>query len=147
MKISEIMTSNPEFVTPDDGVIDVARIMERENVGVVPVVESRDTRKAIGVITDRDIVVRVVSQGRDPHSITNLRDVMTQELVTCSPNDDVDAAKRLMTEHQLRRILVVDEHGSLTGVVAQADLARELPKEKVGETVQAISEETPEPRT
>jgi len=141
MKISMIMTPNPELVTPDDSVIDVARIMERENVGVVPVVESRDTRKAIGVITDRDIVVRVVAQGRDPNAVANLREVMTQELVTCSPNDDDETCKGLMAEHQLRRILVVDEHGSLIGVVSQADLARELPREKVGETVQAISEE------
>jgi CBS domain-containing protein len=143
MKISEIMTPSPEFVTPDDSVIEVARIMERENVGLVPIVESRDTRKAIGVITDRDIVMRVVAQGRDPHSITNLREVMTPELVTCSPNDDVDACNAQMAENQLRRVLVVDEHGSLVGVVAQADLARALPKEKVGETVQAISAEPP----
>ncbi len=145
MNISDLMTSNPEFVTPDDGVIDVARIMERENVGLVPVCESRETRKLCGVITDRDIVVRVVAEGRDPRSITSLREIMSQELVTCSPNDDVDTVKRLMQEHQVRRVLCTDEHGSLVGVVAQADLARSLEKEEVGETVKAISQETPTP--
>jgi CBS domain-containing protein len=145
MKIVEIMTANPEFVTPDDSVIDVALIMARENVGLVPVCESRETRKLCGVITDRDIVVRVIAEGRDPRTITSLREIMSPDLVTCSPSDDVDTVKQLMQDHQVRRVLGTDEHGCLVGLVAQADLARELAKEEVGETLKAISQEAPQP--
>jgi CBS domain-containing protein len=145
MKIVEIMTANPEFVTPDDSVIDVANIMARENVGLVPVCESRETRKLCGVITDRDIVVRVIAEGKDPRAIASLTEIMSPELVTCSPDDDVDTVKQLMQDHQVRRVLGTDEHGCLVGLVAQADLARELAREEVGETLKAISQETPSP--
>jgi CBS domain-containing protein len=143
MKIAEIMTPNPEFVTPDDGVIEVAQLMARANVGLVPVCESRETRTLIGCITDRDVVVRVVAEGRDPHTVANLREIMSHELVTCAPNDDVESAVTLMEEHQVRRILVTDEHGSLAGVVALADLATKLGREKTGEAVEEICRDEP----
>jgi CBS domain-containing protein len=142
MKISELMTHEPKLVTPDDSVTEVAQLMARANIGLVPVCESLETRKLIGVITDRDLVVRLVANGRDPGSIATLHEVMSEEIVTCSQDDDEEAVERLMAEHKLRRILVIDENGSLLGVVSQADLARALPKERIGETVQAISEKT-----
>jgi CBS domain-containing protein len=142
MKISEIMTADPEFCTPDDSVIDAARIMARQDVGIVPICESVETRKAIGCITDRDIVVRVVAEGKDPNVVNSLREVMTYELATCSPNDFVDDVLALMEQRQVRRVLVTDEHGSLVGIVATADLAQSLEKGKVGETIQEISEPT-----
>src|SRR5688572_14615458 len=140
MKISEIMTADPEFCTPDDSVIDAARIMARQDVGIVPICESVETRKAIGCITDRDIVVRVVAEGKDPNVINSLREVMTHELCTCSPNDDVDDVVPLMEQRQVRRVLVTDEHGSLVGIVATADLAQNVSRETVGEAIQEISE-------
>jgi CBS domain-containing protein len=140
MKISEIMTADPEFCTPDDSLIDAARIMARHDVGIVPICESVETRKAIGCITDRDIVVRVVAEGKDPNVVNSLREVMTHELATCSPNDDIDDVLPLMEQRQVRRILVTDEHGSLVGIVATADLAQSVDREKVGDVMQEISE-------
>ena len=146
MTIDEIMTTDPEFCTPDDSLIEAARLMAEHDFGIVPIVESVETRKAIGCITDRDIVVRVVAEGKDPNTVTSLREVMTPELCTCSPNDDVDDVRHLMEQRQLRRILVTDEHGSLVGVVSTADLAGSIDKAKVGETLEQISEPTQPPR-
>ncbi len=141
MKISEIMTADPEFCTPDDdSVVDAARLMAEHDIGIVPVCESVETRKLVGCITDRDIVVRVVAEGKDPSVVNNLNEVMTHELATCSPNDDIDDVLALMEQRQIRRILVTDEHGSLIGVVATADIAASLEKGKVGEVMGEISE-------
>ena len=143
MKISEIMTADPEFCTPDDSLVDCARIMAEHDVGIVPGCESVETRKLIGCLTDRDIVVRVVAEGKDPN-MAPLSEVMTQELITCAANDDVDDVEKLMEQRQVRRVMVTDEHGSLIGVLATADLAASLSKEKVGETLQEISEPAPQ---
>jgi CBS domain-containing protein len=140
MKISEIMTADPEFCTADDSVIDAARIMAEHDIGMVPICESVETRKAIGCVTDRDIVVRVVAEGKDPNVVNSLREVMTHQLVTCSPADDVDEVLLLMEQRQVRRVLVTDEHGSLIGVVATADLASSIEKDKVGQVLEEISE-------
>src|SRR5262249_41912767 len=102
MKISEIMTPDPAFCTPDDSVIDAARIMADEDVGIVPICESVETRKAVGCITDRDIVVRVVAEGKDPNVVASLNEVMTDGLVTCAPSDDVDDVRHLMEQRQVR---------------------------------------------
>jgi CBS domain-containing protein len=140
MKISEIMTADPEFCTAEDSVVDAARIMAQHDVGLVPICESIETRKAIGCITDRDIVVRVVAEGKDPNVINSLREIMTHELATCSPSDDIDDVLALMQQRQVRRVLVTDEHGSLVGVVATADIASSVEKGKVGEVMEEISE-------
>ena len=140
MKISEIMTADPEFCTPDDSVIDAARIMAEHDIGIVPICESVETRKAVGCITDRDIVVRVVAEGKDPNVVNSLYEVMTNQLATCSPNDEVDDVLQLMQQRQVRRVLVTDEHGSLVGVVATADLASSVDRGKVGEVMEEISE-------
>src|SRR6185369_16538160 len=96
MKISEIMTADPEMCTPDDSVIDVARIMAEHDIGFVPICESVETRRLVGCITDRDIVVRVVAEGKDPNVVSSLRTVMTHQLATCSPEDDVDDVIQMM---------------------------------------------------
>src|SRR2546423_7448756 len=139
MKISEIMTADTEFGAAEDSVIDAARLMAQHDVGIVPICESVETRKAIGCITDRDIVVRVVAEGKDPNVINSLREVMTNELATCSPNDEVDEVLQLMEQRQVRRVLVTDEHGSLVGIVATADLSP-VEKQRVGEVMEEISE-------
>jgi CBS domain-containing protein len=138
MKIAELMTPDPECCTPEDSVVEAARIMERMDVGIVPVIESRDTRKAFGCVTDRDIVTRVVAQGKDPNVVVSLRQVMTPQIVTCSPNDDVETVAQLMREHRVRRVLVVDEHGALVGIVATADLARHLEGGEIAATLHDI---------
>jgi CBS domain-containing protein len=138
MKVSDIMTPNPECCTPDDNLVDAAKIMEKIDVGFIPIVESRDTRKAIGVLTDRDIAIRAVAQGRDPNECT-VKDVMTDDLVCIGPDESAERAKELMEEHQLHRVLVCDEQGSAVGVVATADVARALSEHEVGETTKSIS--------
>jgi CBS domain-containing protein len=139
MKVKDVMTQNPECCTPDDSLTDAARIMKRRDVGFVPVVDSRDTRRLVGCVTDRDIVTRAIAEGKDPDAVS-LGAIMTDDLVCCSPDDDVEGAKRLMAEHRLRRVLACDEDGSLIGVVALADIARRLHEQAVGETEKAISQ-------
>ena len=135
-RIREIMTSNPSTVEPDKTVVDAARIMMREDAGVVPVTENG---RLTGMVTDRDIAIRVVAEGRDPQS-TPVREVASKDLVTIDPQQDLDEALRLMAQHQVRRLPVVEEDGRLVGVVAQADVARHGDDTKTGQVVQEISE-------
>jgi len=135
-RIREIMTSNPSTVEPDKTVVDAARIMMREDAGVVPVTENG---RLTGMVTDRDIAIRVVAEGKDPQS-TPVREVASKDLVTIDPQQDLDEALRLMAQHQVRRLPVVEEDGRLVGVVAQADVARHGDDTKTGQVVQEISE-------
>jgi len=114
--------------------------MEARDVGIVPIVESQDTRRIVGVITDRDIVLRVVAQGHDPNEIVCVRDFMTNEIISCSPEADVLHVEAQMKERKVRRVLVVDDHGSVVGVVSMADLARKSDETLIGDTEKAITE-------
>jgi CBS domain-containing protein len=143
MKISELMTKNPCTVTPDSPVSEAARLMKEEDVGLVPVIErvgGAETRgRLVGVITDRDIAIRQVAEGRTSDS--PVRDVMSSGVRTAAPDDSVDSVMELMGREQVRRIPIVDERGSLVGVVAQADLARKAPNDgRVEKTVEEISQ-------
>lgn len=134
-----IMTRDPVCCLPDDTVNKAAQTMKREGVGSVPVVEDMESRKLVGILTDRDIAVEVVAMGHDP-ARTVLRDVMSEGLVTCRPEDEVGKALTAMTENQLRRIPVVDEKGCLCGIIAQADVATRLHAPKVaGEVLESVS--------
>jgi CBS domain-containing protein len=135
-RIREIMTSNPSTIESDTSVADAARIMKQEDAGVVPVTENG---RLTGMVTDRDIAIRVVAEGKDPQS-TPVREVASQSLVTVDPQQDLDDALRLMAKHQVRRLPVVEEDGRLVGVVAQADVARHGDDTKTGQVVQEISE-------
>jgi CBS domain-containing protein len=138
-KITDVMTPIPQCCTPDDSIIEVARVMEQHDVGVVPIIESQDTRRVVGVITDRDIVLRVVAQGRDPNEIVSLRDFMTNEIVSVRPDADILHAEECMKEHQIRRVLVVDENNCIVGIVTMADLARATGDTQLGDTEKAIT--------
>jgi CBS domain-containing protein len=143
MKISELMTKNPCTVTPDTPVSEAARLMKEEDVGIVPVVErvgGAETRgRLVGVITDRDIAIRHVAEGRAMDA--PVRDVMSGGVKTAAPDDTVDSVMALMGREQVRRVPVVDERGSLVGVVSQADLARKASDSaKVEKTVEQISQ-------
>jgi CBS domain-containing protein len=138
-KITDVMTPIPQCCTPDDSIIEVARVMEQHDVGVVPIIESQDTRRVVGVITDRDIVLRVVAQGRDPNEIVSLRDFMTNEIVSVRPDADLLQAEECMKEHQIRRVLVVDENNCIVGIVTMADLARATGDTQLGDTEKAIT--------
>jgi CBS domain-containing protein len=133
--IRELMTDGPRTATPDDDVATAARRMRDEDAGALPVVEGE---RLVGMLTDRDVVVRVVAEGRDPAS-TRVGEVASRRLVTIDPQQDADEALRLMAQHQVRRLPVVEEDGKLVGVVAQADMAREADPTSVGEAVDRIS--------
>lgn len=140
MRVQEIMTRDPSCVTSDATVREAAQLMRRENVGIVPVVQgSGSDRKLLGVVTDRDIAIRCIADGRDGDC--RVREVMSGErLATCSPNDELDDVMETMGREQVRRIPIVDERGSLVGIVSQADIARKAKDEhKVEDTVERIS--------
>jgi CBS domain-containing protein len=140
MKIQDIMTKNPSCVTPDATIREAALVMKRDDVGIVPVVEGKGTRRLVGLVTDRDIAIRCVAEGKD--GSCRVRDAMSHDdLATCTPNDDIDNAMSTMSREQVRRIPIVDERGSLVGIVSQADLLRRgRDDQKAAETVEQISE-------
>jgi CBS domain-containing protein len=135
-RIRDVMTSNPSTIEADKPVAEAARIMKQEDAGVVPVTEQG---RLAGMVTDRDIAIRVVAEGKDPQSIS-VREVASTDLVTIDPDQDLDEALRLMAQHKVRRLPVVEEDGRVVGVLAQADVAREGDDEQTGQVVQEISE-------
>ncbi len=134
--IRDVMTSNPTTIGADEPVTRAARMMRDEDVGVAPIV---DGDRLVGTVTDRDITIRVVAEGKDPET-TSVREIASTKLVTIDPQQDLDEAIRLMAEHQVRRLPVVEEDGRLVGIVAQADVAREGDDSQTGEVVQQISQ-------
>jgi CBS domain-containing protein len=139
-KCRDVMTKDPASCEPGDSITKVAGIMKQEDVGSVPVVESGASRRLSGIVTDRDIVVKVIAGGRAPDGAT-VRDAMTPNPASCREDDDVDQALKLMKERQVRRMPIVDAEGCLTGIISQADVATRVNKDsKTGELVEAISE-------
>jgi CBS domain-containing protein len=140
MKIQDIMTKDPATVTPGTTVRDAAQLMQREDTGILPVVDSEGTKRLVGVVTDRDIAIRVVGEGRGGD--TRVSDVMSSSrLATLRPDESVDDVMNTMAEQQVRRVPIVDERGTLVGIVAQADVVRKARDDKKSErTVEKISE-------
>jgi CBS domain-containing protein len=135
-QVRDVMTSNPESCSSDSSVADAAKAMAKQDVGPIPVV---DGERLVGLLTDRDIVVRVVAEGRDPQS-TTVREVASSDLTTVSPDEDLDRALQLLAERQVRRLPVV-EGEKLVGIVAQADIARHGDDAQTGQVVEQISED------
>jgi CBS domain-containing protein len=133
--VRESMTSNPCSVDTDKSVAYAAKMMRDEDVGIAPIVEGD---RLVGVLTDRDVTVRVVAEGRDPEQV-KVTEVASRDVVTLDPDQDLDEALRLMARHQVRRLPVVEEDGRLVGVVAQADVARTADERHTGEVVEQIS--------
>jgi CBS domain-containing protein len=134
-KVREVMTSNPCSIDADKSVAYAAKMMRDEDVGIAPIVEGD---RLVGVLTDRDIAVRVVAEGRDAEQV-KVSEVASRDLVTLDPQQDLAEALRLMARHQVRRLPVVEEDGRLAGVVAQADVAKEADERETGEVVEQIS--------
>lgn len=132
--VKDAMTSDVRTAEPSQSLSDVALVMKQEDVGSVPVV---DSGRLIGMLTDRDIVIRGIADGSDPHAI-QAGDIASRDLVTVRPDDDLDDALRLMAQHQVRRLPVVED-GRLVGVVAQADVAHEAKDKVVGQVIEEIS--------
>src|SRR4051812_27720152 len=116
MLCKDIMTADPKCCCRQDSVARAAEIMRDEDVGPVPVVQDQNEKKLEGMVTDRDIAIKVVAAGRDPRS-TCVQDIMSKYMVTCCPDDDYSKALEAMARHQVRRIPVVDESGSLAGII------------------------------
>jgi CBS domain-containing protein len=133
--ISEIMTSNPLAIDADKSVGSAAKMMRDEDVGLAPIVEGD---QLVGMLTDRDIAIRVVAEGKDP-ATTAVRDVMSTNVMTIDPQQDLDEALHLMAQHQLRRLAVVEEDGRLIGVIAQADIAKHASDKATGEVGRATA--------
>jgi len=133
--VREVMTSKLCSIDTDKSVAYAAKMMRDEDVGIAPIVEGD---RLVGVLTDRDIAVRVVAEGRDPDEV-KVTEIASRDLVTLDPQQDLDEALRLMAQHQVRRLPVVEEDGRLVGVVAQADVAQEGDDRQTGEVVQQIS--------
>lgn len=140
MKVKEIMSTAPNCCTPNDTAQSVAKIMCELNVGSIPVVDQQ-SRGLLGIITDRDLCCRVLVRSLDSGS-TRIQDFVTQSPATCRDDDGVEQCARLMQEHQVRRIPVVDRDNRVIGIVAQADLALKDKPERVHRTVAEISKTT-----
>lgn len=144
MRAAELMTENPECVTPETSLKDVAEKMRDLDVGIIPVVDSMEGRRLRGVITDRDITVRAVAEGKDGK--TTVRECMTDDVETVNKNDPVSAVLELMSQEQVRRIPVTDREGRLVGIIAQADLAVDYASDeprremRLNDTLEHISE-------
>jgi CBS domain-containing protein len=139
-KCSDVMTTNPACCEPDDAITRVAEMMKTEDVGAIPVVETRASGRLVGIVTDRDLVVKVLASGASVDQ-TTVRDAMTSNPTSCRESDDVDTAVQRMADRQVRRMPVVDASGRLCGIIAQADVATRVNRDKkTGELVEAISE-------
>ena len=140
MKVKHLMTKDPTCCVASDTASRAAAIMRDENVGIVPVIENEQSRRLVGVVTDRDLCMNVVAEGRDPASVT-VEACMTAPVVSCTATDAVAKATELMKENQVRRVPVVDEHGVLIGIVAMADLVEraELKATETHDTLKRVS--------
>jgi len=135
MRCREIMTKTVRTAARDMSLSEAAALMRDGDMGAVPVV---DDGKLVGIVTDRDIVIRAVAEGKD--AATHVGDVMTTELFTVTPDDFVFEAIRLMGDKQIRRVPVIDNNGALVGIIAIADVALETEDEReIAETMEEIS--------
>ena len=132
--VQEAMTSNPTTITPDTTAQEAARKMKSEDAGSLPVL---DGDQLVAIVTDRDIALRIVGEGKGPE--TTVGEIASKDLVTIDPQQTLEEAARLMGEHQLRRLPVVEEDGKLVGILAQADIAAAGHDLVTGEVVQEIS--------
>ena len=134
------MTKSPVCCLPNDMVVNVAELMNSGNIGSIPVIENEQTKKLIGIVTDRDLALKIVAKGLDAKS-TKVEAVMTRKMITCRADDDLLKALDAMAEHQLRRIPVVDADHKIVGIIAQADVATRVDQpEKTAEMVKEISQ-------
>ena len=141
-KCTDVMTKDVVTCTPENTIAEVARLMKTEDIGPVLIVDNEQSKTLVGIVTDRDIVVKAIADGKDVKT-TRVGDVMSKKLVTCRADDDVDVAMKAMAQFQLRRIPVVGENMKLLGIISQADVATRVDApEKTGEVVKEISEQT-----
>jgi CBS domain-containing protein len=142
-KCNEVMTKDPVCCLPNDSVAKAAELMKSEDIGSIPVIENEQTQELVGIVTDRDLALKIVAEGLDATS-TKVHAVMTHKVVTCHADDDLQKALDAMAKHQLRRVPVVDTKNRIVGIIAQADVATRVDEpEKIGEMVREISQNQP----
>ena len=141
-KVHEVMTDRPRVVTPETTVSEAAQLMRNDDIGSLPIL---DGEQLAGMVTDRDIVIRAVAEGKDPRGMP-VREVASRELVTVNADEELSRALQLMASQQVRRLPVVDDDGRLVGILAQADVAVEAREKDVGEMVEEISKSPTGPR-
>lgn len=135
MRVRDVMTGNVEWVTPNTPLVEVAQIMQSHDIGSVPVCENK---KLMGIVTDRDIVLRAVAPGKELRSV-NASQVMSTQVVTVTPDTDAHEATEIMSKNQIRRLPVL-ERGELVGIMALGDLAVErIHVDEAGEALRDIS--------
>ena len=140
LRCREIMTKNVTTCGPDTAIRDVADMMDDDNVGSIPVL---DNGRLVGIVTDRDIVCRVIAEGLDSRT-TKAREVMSEEIITCTADDSLIDAIRKMGEHQIRRIPICDLNGRLRGIIALGDIALEAERDQdLANALEQISQPTP----
>ena len=142
MKIQDVMTKQPACCTPETSLESVARMMAECDCGAIPVVDDLETLAPLGVITDRDIVVRALADGQNPMELTAAA-CMTAPAVTVKRDADLDECVKHLEDRQIRRAVVVDNDGRVCGIVAPADIAMHTPKRVVGELIERVSERVP----
>lgn len=138
MHVRELMTRNPACCAPETTIVEAARMMKDFDCGEIPVARADGDRKLVGVITDRDIVCRVISAGKDPGK-TTVESAMSSPVVSVGPETALEECLNLMESHQIRRVPVVDADGICCGIVSQADVATGAPAKDTAELVKGVS--------
>ena len=138
MKIREVMSRDPACCALHDTAQMVAKILCDHNIGSMPVVADQQSRKIVGVITDRDLCCSVIAEGMDPRT-TPIEKLLTLAPFTCRDGENIETCERLMREHQVRRIPIVDAEDRVIGIVSQADLALKDKSARLAKTVAEIS--------
>ncbi|HUF35928.1 MAG TPA: CBS domain-containing protein [Gemmatimonadales bacterium] len=144
MKIRDIMTTDPACCLRETTAREAAGLMREFDCGAIPVVESMERRKLLGIVTDRDLAVRGIAEGKGPE--TPVGELLTESPAAADPDDEIETVREVMIREKVRRVPVTGRDGILTGIVAQADLAREdaaASDREVGRIVEAISEPNP----
>lgn len=145
MSVKDLMTTNPQCASKNTSLQEIAQYMVDCDCGMIPIVEQNGKTNVIGTVTDRDIAIRAVAKGSNPLEMS-ASDVMSSNPVCINQSADDDEAEQLMGQHQIRRLIVVDDDNNVVGVIAQADLALNESERETGQVVQQISESTGQPR-
>ena len=145
MKVQDIMSKTLSCCAATDTLQRAAQLMKENDVGAIPVVNDCNERKLLGIITDRDICMKVVAQG-NLTSTAKVFEAMTSTPATCRSNESIEGCESLMKRHQVRRIPVVDSSGGCVGVVSQADIALRDAPEHIKDTLAAVSQQRPRPQ-
>ena len=140
MQNDEVMTKYPVCCLPTDSVAKAAELMKNGNFGSIPVIENEQTQKLVGIVTDRDLAMRIVAEGHDANA-TNVDAVMTYKVVSCFADDELQKTLDAMEEQKLRRIPIVDHDNRIVGIITQADVATRIDQpEKTAKMVKEISQ-------